>query len=178
MLSLYEGQYKLFGDPEVMPVKVIWDYTVYWGLMCPIFMQGRLTDVMLMARLGDTLNHIQAINLAMQQFLRAWGEVSERRNAAVMLDQASLPWFHELNRGLRDTLEGAAFDQRIAENIQLINSLAEQTFAKAIADYPLLAASDSAQSSRKLLAAHQSRCSAGEMGDEALLFEAKLQVAA
>jgi flavin-dependent dehydrogenase len=141
MLTLYEGQYKLFGDPEVMPVKVIWDYTVYWGLMCPLFMQGRLTDVMLMARMGSTLNHVQALNIAMQRFLRAWGDVSARRNPPQMLDQAKLPWFKELNRGLLDTLASTAFDQRIAENMLLLNNLAQETIARAKADHPQLDAS-------------------------------------
>ena len=32
-LALYTDQYPLFGDPEVLPVKVIWDYTYYWGVL-------------------------------------------------------------------------------------------------------------------------------------------------
>ena len=42
MLTLYTGQYALFGDPRVMPVKVLWDYTYYWGVLCPLFFQRRL----------------------------------------------------------------------------------------------------------------------------------------
>ena len=40
-LALYVDQYPLFGDPEVMPVKVIWDYSYYWGVLAPLFMQER-----------------------------------------------------------------------------------------------------------------------------------------
>src|SRR5204863_196732 len=32
-LALYEGQYPIFGDPEVLPVKVIWDYTYYRAVL-------------------------------------------------------------------------------------------------------------------------------------------------
>ena len=38
-LALYTDQYPLFGDPEVLPVKVIWDYTYYWGVLAQIFFQ-------------------------------------------------------------------------------------------------------------------------------------------
>ena len=38
-LALYQDQYTLFGDPEVLPVKVIWDYTYYWGVLSQIFFQ-------------------------------------------------------------------------------------------------------------------------------------------
>jgi flavin-dependent dehydrogenase len=34
-LTLYQDQYPLFGDAQVMPVKVIWDYTYYWSLLAP-----------------------------------------------------------------------------------------------------------------------------------------------
>ncbi|HKX44420.1 MAG TPA: FAD-dependent monooxygenase, partial [Burkholderiaceae bacterium] len=71
-LPLYLNQYPLFGDPEVMPLKVLWDYTFYWGAMCPLFFQKRLTDVAAMTRLQKSLADAQAVNVAMQRFFRAW----------------------------------------------------------------------------------------------------------
>ena len=44
-LPLYTGQYPIFGDPEVLPVKVIWDYTYYWGVLSQFFFQRRLADL-------------------------------------------------------------------------------------------------------------------------------------
>ena len=44
-LALYTGQYPIFGDPEVLPVKVIWDYTYYWGVLSQFFFQRRLADL-------------------------------------------------------------------------------------------------------------------------------------
>ena len=76
MLSLYVGQCKMFGDPEAVPVKVIWDYTYYWGVMCQLFFQNRLTDVVVMGRMQKTLAKVQKLNIAVQEFLRAWSAVS------------------------------------------------------------------------------------------------------
>ena len=59
-LSLYTNQYAMFGDPEVMPVKVIWDYTYYWGILCQLFFQHRLTDLACSASCGAELNHCAA----------------------------------------------------------------------------------------------------------------------
>ncbi len=114
-LSLYTNQYALFGDPEVMPVKVIWDYTYYWGVLCQLFFQHRLTDLTVMARMKDELSLCMALNEAMQKLMREWGKVSAKRNRAVMLDQANLDWFAELNRGLRDELDDAGFKARLRE---------------------------------------------------------------
>ena len=58
-LSLYTDQYGMFGDPEAMPVKVIWDYTYYWGVLCQLFFQHRLTDTANIARLSAQLSHAQ-----------------------------------------------------------------------------------------------------------------------
>jgi hypothetical protein len=63
-LTLYTNQYAMFGDPEVLPVKVIWDYTYYWGVLCQLFFQRRLTDLANLSRLSDHLNHSRALNVA------------------------------------------------------------------------------------------------------------------
>src|SRR6185312_1220225 len=128
-LTLYTNQYAMFGDPEVMPVKVIWDYTYYWGVLCQLFFQHRLTDVANLGRLSVQLNHAKALNLAMQTFMREWSQVSPKRNDAIMLDQASLPWFAALNRGLRDDLDEAGFRARIVESVQLLDTLAREIVA-------------------------------------------------
>src|SRR5690606_33546401 len=104
--------------------KVIWDYTYYWGVLCQLFFQRRLTDLNGIGRLSEHLNHSRALNVAMQTFLREWSKLSARRNEAVLLDQAALPWFAELNRGLRDRLDDEAFRARMIEYTALLNSLA------------------------------------------------------
>ena len=138
MLPIYSGQYALFGDPEVLPVKVLWDYTYYWGVLCQLFFQGRLTDLAAIGRLQRPLANAQALNVEMQKYLRAWGECSERRNAAEMLDQASLPWFAELNRGLADALDDAAFARRMEETFAQLSTLAVQIVERARAVHPTL----------------------------------------
>jgi len=142
MLPLYTGQYKLFGDAEVLPMKVLWDYTFYWGVLCQLFFQQRLTDVSTMKRLQAELAQARALNIEMQRFLRAWGEVSARRNPARMLDQASLDWFVELNRGLTDRLDDAAFAARMQTSCEQLAALALQIVERATSDHPALDASD------------------------------------
>jgi len=129
-LALYVDQYKLFGDPEVLPVKVIWDYTYYWSVLAPLFFDSRLTDLSLLSHLRDELLQCQRLNVAVQDYLRAWGEVSERRNLSVMLDQASVPWFAELNRSLLDTLDDDAFRSRLRLAALRLRTLATQTLQR------------------------------------------------
>ncbi|MGO4393910.1 NAD(P)/FAD-dependent oxidoreductase [Variovorax sp. M-6] len=135
-LALYTDQYPLFGDPEVLPVKVIWDYSYYWGVLAQIFFQKRLTDLVLLGSLRDELQHCQHLNIAAQAFFRDWSAVSHRRNSAVLLDQAALPWFAELNRSLSDTLDDDAFKHRLRQSVDRLTSLAGEMLARATGDHP------------------------------------------
>lgn len=166
-LALYTDQYPLFGDPEVLPVKVIWDYTYYWGVLSQIFFQHRLTDLALLGSLREELQHGQRLNLAAQQFFRAWSAVSHRHNPAVMLDQAALPWFAELNRSLNDRLDDAAFAQRMKASIAQLRTLAGEILARAMRDHPGLAGGEL----QALLAQAPDRPD-NVTGQPAMLFEA------
>ncbi len=137
-LTLYQGQYGLFGDPEVLPVKVLWDYTYYWSVLAPMFFQQRLTDLASLSHLRAELAACQGLNGAVQRFLRAWGAVSARRNPAVMLDQASIPWFAELNRSLLDRFDDATFRARLREAAVRLQVLALEIGERAGHDHPAL----------------------------------------
>ena len=132
-LTLYQDQYPLFGDAQVMPVKVIWDYTFYWALLAPLFFADRIADLSMLSRLKPEFARGRALNLAVQALLREWGE----RNTAPlmpderMLDQYRIDWFHEMNRALNDPLDDAAFIVRIRSNVARMDWLAAELLARA-----------------------------------------------
>ena len=77
----------MFGDPEVLPVKVIWDYTYYWGVLAQFFFQRRLTDLARASVLRAELAHASRSTCEVQALLRAWsaadrGEASNPRGDA------------------------------------------------------------------------------------------------
>ena len=142
-MTLYRGQYPLFGDAQVMPVKVIWDYTYYWALLAPLFCGDKLTEISLLGRLRPQFERGRDLNLVMQALLRTWGEAN-RANATPgpasldgrLLDQFDIDWFHEMNRALHDTLDNAAFAQRIRDNVARMEWLAAETLQRARAVHP------------------------------------------
>jgi flavin-dependent dehydrogenase len=146
MLTLYQDQYPMFGHAELMPLKVTWDYAWYWGVLCQFFFQQRLTDVALFARLAAPLEECAALNRDMQLLLRRAAGTSIGSNSPTMMDQQKLPWFAELNRGLRDSLDSAALERRIIESTAMLRSLAAEILlrvqalgAASIDDLPALA---------------------------------------
>ena len=137
MLPIYVGQYPIFADAQVMPVKVLWDYSFYWGIMCPLFIQNRLIDLPKMAKLQSPLARIEQLNIAVQAFLRAWSGKSDRsHNPPQLLDQAALGWFAEMNRGLTDRLDSAQFDALMVESGRILNELAAEIVTRATARHP------------------------------------------
>ncbi len=149
MLPLYSGQYGLFRDAEILPIKVIWDYTFYWGIMCPLFFQNKLVDIAAMGRITRRIESVQLINVAVQDLLRRWGEFGQNANPARMLDQASLPWFAELNRGLTDKLDSKQFDVRLDQTVAQLEQLADEIIDRALAAQPQLDTSELASLIRR-----------------------------
>lgn len=137
-LTLYQDQYPLFGDQQVMPLKVLWDYTYYWSLLAPVFFGGRLTAIPLLGRLRAVFEQGSALNHAMQPLLRAWCE----RNAGPLradgrfLNQWAIDWFHEMNRALNDPLDDAAFEARLRANVARMRTLAAELLAEARSAHP------------------------------------------
>ena len=140
-LALYRDQYPMFGDPEVMPAKVIWDYTYYWGIPGQFFFQKRMTDLNAFSRLKRELGALQTLNLRVQELLRAWSKSQNPTDPSVpspprLLDQTVLPGFAELNRSLSDRFDDTAFDARIRLNTAVLARLAREIAARARAVAP------------------------------------------
>jgi hypothetical protein len=131
-MPLYQDQYRVFGDPEVLAVKVIWDYAFYWGILCQMFFQNRLTDLAALGMVRDATEAAGALNDAMQQFLRTWASPGPRSNKPLLLDQAGLPWFDSLNRSLLDELDTAGFVERIRSGAEQLERLAAEIVGRAI----------------------------------------------
>ncbi|NII10881.1 tryptophan 7-halogenase [Oleiagrimonas sp. C23AA] len=137
-LSLYQGQYGLLGNPEVLPIKVIWDYAYYWGVLCQLVFQNRLTDIGFLGAVRPQLEQAQALNARMQALFKRWHAVSDPANPRAMLDQRELPWFAELNRGLHDTLDDVALRQRLGAHVELLEALADAIVLRAAQADPTL----------------------------------------
>lgn len=134
-LSLYQDQYPLFGNAEVMPIKVIWDYTYYWGVLCQLVFQHRLTDIKLLGELRPELEAAQELNARMQAFFLRWHATNAHThsNSAVFLDQGTLDWFHELNSTLHDPLDEVQLRKRLRENVVQLRALAHEIVQRAAA---------------------------------------------
>lgn len=133
-LYLFRHQYPLMGNAQVLPIKVIWDYAYYWGVLCQLVFQQRLTDAPLYADLASELGLARTLNERMQGFFRRWHAHSAKHNHPVMLDQQDLPWFADMNATLHDQLDDASLRTRLRQNVALLEGLAATIVERATAD--------------------------------------------
>jgi flavin-dependent dehydrogenase len=126
MLPIYVNQYKLFSDPEILPLKLSWDYGFYWSLMCQMYMQNRLTDLPVMFAVSPVLERAQTLNLKMQAMFGQWGDLNRHKNPAVMLDQCKVDWLYELNKAMTERWDEHQFVENIKKAGELLEVLAAQ----------------------------------------------------
>ena len=73
-IRLYDGQYPIMGNAQVMTAKVAWDNATYWAMNALLFFQRRLRQPEFMASIDPLMRRYFLLHARMQQFLRAWFE--------------------------------------------------------------------------------------------------------
>lgn len=138
-LNLYRGQYALFGNPRVMTAKVLWDYAYYWGVLCPLAIGDRLTDLALFGDLTPQLVAAEDLNQRVQAMFRDWHARGRASGMPTWMDQQELAWFAGLNARLHERLDDAGIRTRLRENIELLHALAGALAEDAAGNAPGLA---------------------------------------
>jgi flavin-dependent dehydrogenase len=137
-LTLYQDQYPIFGHPQVMPVKVLWDYAFYWALLAPLFFSRRQADLSILARLRPWFVEGRALNLAMQRLMREWGmrDAAPDLRQARAFDQYQVDWCREMNAALTDELDADAYVARTGRWVGGMRQLAAEVLDLARSHFP------------------------------------------
>ena len=137
-IRLYDGQYPIMGNAQVMTAKVAWDNACYWAINALLFFQRRLREPAFMASIDPMMRRFFLLHARMQQFLRAWFEAD--RGAVYGHESPNVVDVDYL-RTLQATLADAAMDddglrQRLERNFALLESFARSWQAIAIERHP------------------------------------------
>jgi flavin-dependent dehydrogenase len=120
---VYQQQYPLFGNQQVMPVKILWDYMIYWTLSGFVFCHGKTFDLKMCARHFFKINRLDQLNRYMQKFFRQWHEQAPYWESTGEIDAWEMPLVIETNRALMDQLDDQAYGERFAENVAQMETL-------------------------------------------------------
>ena len=123
-LSLYTNQYGGFGDRKMMSIKLLWDFSYYWGVLTLLFYKNAITDVALIREMNPQLQHAQSLNRTIQNKLKARAEKRIVLPAqGLFLNQYPIPCLQHFNAILKNT-ENIDTRQALQENIALLTRIA------------------------------------------------------
>ena len=121
-LSLYKGQYGGFGDRKMMSIKLVWDYTYYWGVFALLFFTDTIADTKQMRDITPNLLKSQKLNKKMQMLL---SQRAEKRMVlpakGVFMDQFLVPCLSQLNDVLKD--KNVNVEQALESNIAVMEKV-------------------------------------------------------
>lgn len=135
-LRLYDGQYPMMGNAQVMTAKVAWDNACYWGISAQLYFQRRYRDLAYMRSLEPLLYRFFLLHARMQRRLREWDAADpspggyERRYVNFM----DVPWLKGLQASLSDSLDEAGLTVRLQENLASLERFADLLLRMAAGD--------------------------------------------
>ena len=123
-LTVYRDQYQMFGNPIVMPTKILWDYLVYWSITGYMFFHERMCEQTMYVRNLGRLKRFGEVNHFMQDFFRVWHQQTEGQDAGGSINISDIPIVRNMNAQLKDNLSRPEFYERFEQNLQQLETLA------------------------------------------------------
>lgn len=127
--TAYQDQYRLFGNATVMPVKILWDYLIYWSITAFIFMQGRMCHPSMYLRNLSQLSRLAKLNHFMQDFFRQWHERTCDQAVGRCVNISEMPIIREMNSRLLEELSSPEFYRQFRKNVAQLEHLAGEIVA-------------------------------------------------
>ena len=138
-IRLYDGQYRIMGNAQVMTAKVAWDNACYWAMTALLFFQRRLVQPGFMSSIDPLMKRFFVLHARMQRFLRAWDRIDEADYAGLAANVVQVPWLRRLQASLADpAIDDESLRQRLAHNFSVLEGFASAWETIALERYPTL----------------------------------------
>lgn len=121
--TAYYDQYEVFGNPQVMPIKILWDYLIYWSITGFIFMHNRTCQQTMYLRQMKQLSKLGRLNHFMQEFFRRWHRERKPYEVHGTIDISQIPLIRQSNQRLLEPLSDREFRKQFAANVGQLETL-------------------------------------------------------
>ena len=135
-LRVYEGQYPIMGNAQVMTAKVAWDNACYWAITALLFFQRKYTQPEFIRSIDGLMRRFFVLHARMQQFLKAWNGIDARDYGAGFTSVVTPEWLRRLQAELGGPAVGdEALRARLHTNFALLEQFARALQAIAREDH-------------------------------------------
>jgi flavin-dependent dehydrogenase len=128
-LSDYLDQYHLFGDAQVMCVKLHWDYTYYWSYPALWFFHGKLTDLEFLERTRGEFDKAVSLHFRMQQLFREWHALDGRAHGDTFV--TLFPHLIQISDELDDGFDDEALVAKATRDREVMEAFVVTVWEKA-----------------------------------------------
>ena len=126
-LRLYEGQYPIMGNAQVMTAKVAWDNACYWAITALLYFQRKYRQPEFIASIENLMRRFFVLHARMQQFLKAWNDIHTRDYGAGFSSVVTAEWLRRLQAELDGPpLGDDALRTRLHANLALLEQFARE----------------------------------------------------
>jgi hypothetical protein len=115
-LKLYDGQYPIMGNAQVMTVKVAWDNACYWAISALLYFRRKYRDMAYMQQLEALLTRFFFLHARMQHKLKQWNDADQASYGYRQMSLLDMPYLHRIQGQLWDDIDDATLTTRLHEN--------------------------------------------------------------
>jgi flavin-dependent dehydrogenase len=135
-LSIYEKQYSLMDNAQIMVTKIIWDTAFYWGVFGLLYFHDAFQNIAESPGVAANLSRIALLSNRVQAFFREWHAIDRLALSNMFVDlYAPLDFMVKLHTGMAAGLSPAELDAQFAANVKLFERLAGQIVSTVIEAY-------------------------------------------
>ena len=138
-LSIYEQQYSLMGNAQIMVAKVIWDTAVYWAAPGLLYFHDKYISIADSPAIVMNLLRVSLLSIHVQAFFRAWCAIDRSAASNAFIQYYDYDFMAKLHIGMTAELADTEFESQFVANVHFIEQLAGQlvsTVIEAYSDHP------------------------------------------
>jgi hypothetical protein len=139
-IRLYDGQYPIMGNAQVMTAKVSWDNACYWAITALLYFQRRLRQPEFVESIDPLMRRFFVLHARMQQFFKAWDRADTSVYSHAATSVIHVDFLRRLQAELGDgVIDDEALRRRLTANYALLEKFARTWQAIAVEQAPELA---------------------------------------
>ncbi len=134
--TIYEQQYGLLGNGQVMVAKYIWDVAAYWSGFSLLYFHDKIRTLAENRFRSVLLHRLSQLATRMQTFFREWDAIDQTIVTDLFVDHYHpLPFMQTFHDRLKATFTDEEFDEEFTQNIHLLELIAGRIASKVITAY-------------------------------------------
>ena len=133
---LYRDNYQLFGNPQVMVAKFVFDSSAYFAGIGNAFCHDRMRTPDDLNKLREVVGDVIELVPVMQQLFRDWNALEQRQFEGVSILCRQLTPYIEAQRGMAQPAEGDEVFEISRRSAEYVRALAVWIFHRAARNLP------------------------------------------